>query len=78
MCCVSVAVRSVKSPKLLLRLRRGLSHRLDVASHEVARQQPADSDWHAMLERLDAEARAKERLHAAELALNRLARSEPN
>jgi hypothetical protein len=73
-----VAVRPVKSPKLLLRLRRGLKRRLDVAHLEVERQQPADSDWHAMLERLDAEARAKDRLRAAEAALNRLARSEPN
>lgn len=73
-----VAVRPVKSPKLLLRIRRGLKRRLDVAHHEVARQQPADSDWHAMLERLDAEAEAKDRLRAAEAALNRLARSELN
>lgn len=71
-------MRPVKSPKLLLRLRRGLKRRLDVTHLEVARQQPADSDWHAMLERLDAEAKAKERLRAAEAALNRLARSELN
>jgi len=67
----------VKSPRLLLRLQRRLK-RLDAASHEAERQQPADSDWHAMLERLDAEGKAKDRLKAAEAALNRLARSEPH
>ena len=71
-------MRPVKSPKLLLRIKRRLTRRLDVTRHEVERQQPADSDWHAMLERLDAEAEAKDRLRAAEAALNRLARTEPN
>lgn len=73
-----VAVRPVKSPKLLLRFKRGLKRRLDAAHVEVERQQPADSDWHAMLDRLDAQARVKDRLRAAEAALNRLAKSELN
>ena len=74
----SVAVRSVNSrtPKLLLRLRRGLK-RFDAATGEVERQQSASSDWHAMLERAEAEDRDR-RLVAAEAALNRLGRSQPH
>ncbi|RYE86879.1 MAG: hypothetical protein EOP19_05720 [Hyphomicrobiales bacterium] len=61
---------------MLLRLRRGLK-RFDAVTHEVERQQPASSDWHAMLERAEAEERNR-RLAAAEAALNRLGRSDPH
>ena len=70
----SVAVRSVKSPRVFLSLKRGLK-RFHAASHAAGRQQPADADWHAMLQRLDDEGQARDRLKAAEAALNRLGRS---
>jgi hypothetical protein len=58
-----------KSPRLLLRIRRGLRY-LDFGARPERSPLPPDRAWHEMLARLDAE-EAERRLEAMEAALNR-------
>lgn len=66
---------SRKTPRLLLRIRKGLK-RLDLGARPQSQPLPPDRAWHEMLSRLDAEDAerrledAERRLEAMERALN--------
>lgn len=62
------ALRS-RTPRLLLRIRKGL-RRLDIGARPESQPLPPDRAWHEMLARLDTE-EAERRLEAMEQALNR-------
>ena len=57
-----------RTPRLLLRIRKGLK-RLDLGARPEPQPVPPDRAWHEMLARLEAED-AERRLDAMERALN--------
>ena len=57
------------TPRMFLRLKKRL-RRFDPHVQAVDQQEPADTAWHEMLRRLDAD-EAERRLNALESALNR-------
>jgi len=61
-----------RTPRLLLRIRKGL-RRLELGAKPEHMAVPPDRAWHEMLARLDAE-EAERRLEAMEVALNDRAR----